>query len=104
MPSLMAPVCIVCNKKFDNMEYLGNHMKNIHSESDHSKIERLTETTKATLEQERFNFFEKNSQTKYLTAVSVDKSSQLKLNIEATSKNIIPWQLQEYHKKKFSLT
>ena len=61
MPSLMAPVCIVCNTKYDSMEHLGNHMKNIHSESDHSKIERLTETTKATLEQERLNFFENNS-------------------------------------------
>ena len=35
------------------MEYLGNHLKNIHSESDHSKIERLTETIKTTLEHEK---------------------------------------------------
>ena len=55
MPSLMAPVCIFCNTKFDSMEYLGNHMKNIHIESPHSRLERLTETIKTTLQQERLN-------------------------------------------------
>ena len=35
-------------------------MKNVHSESDHSRIERLAKTTKATLEQDKLNLLKKN--------------------------------------------
>ena len=43
-PDLPTTQCIICEKSFDKIEYLNVHMRSNHHESDHERIERLTQT------------------------------------------------------------
>ena len=43
-PDLPTTQCIICEKSFDKIEYLNVHMRPNHHESDHERMERLTET------------------------------------------------------------
>ena len=47
MTKIKTPDCTVCNRKFDKIEYLNNHMQKAHNEPDHKRIERLTEAEEA---------------------------------------------------------
>ena len=42
--SFKTPVCTMCNIKFQNFEVLEVHMKKVHLESDHNRLERLSKT------------------------------------------------------------
>ena len=50
--SLRTPVCNLCDKTLNNMEQLNIHMKNVHQESEHERIYRVTATVKSALAQE----------------------------------------------------
>ena len=44
MVSFGTPLCTMCNIKFLNMDILRVHMKSVHQESDHNRLERLLKT------------------------------------------------------------
>ena len=49
MAALKTPVCTLCNMNFSKMEDLNIHMKNIHQETDDTRMLRLTQTVEAGL-------------------------------------------------------
>ena len=51
MPALQNPKCYTCKKTFSKMEYMHTHMKNVHGESDHERLERFTQTLKSVVNQ-----------------------------------------------------
>ena len=44
LPALQTPKCSLCKTTFNNMEYMNTHMKTVHGESDHERIDRLFKT------------------------------------------------------------
>ena len=52
MSSLKSSVCNICDKVFQKLEVLNVHMKMVHQESDHSRIERLAQTIGSALTQD----------------------------------------------------
>ena len=47
MPALKTPKCAICQTTFKDMEYLNTHMKAVHGESDHERLERITQILKS---------------------------------------------------------
>ena len=45
--SIKEPQCVICKNTFRNMEIMNKHMKNVHKETDHMRLERLTQMLKA---------------------------------------------------------
>ena len=52
MTPLTNPTCTMCNRNFQNMEQLQIHMQVIHGESDHERIDRLTDTISVAVKSE----------------------------------------------------
>ena len=47
MSILTKPVCTICNAHIQNMETLRIHMKNVHNESEHEKLDRVQHTVES---------------------------------------------------------
>ena len=62
MDALRIPLCTICNIKFENRMILDTHMKVKHNETQHLRIERLTEGVKKVRQGETsFNSLDKKS-------------------------------------------
>ena len=47
IPAFNTPKCDLCKTIFIKPEYMNTHMKLVHGESDHERLERLTQTLKS---------------------------------------------------------
>ena len=110
MPALQTPKCAICQTTFKDMEYLNTHMKAVHDESDHERLERITQILKSDENKKlmkntsKVTFSEENNHNIKYHVISDDSEEDIDDNICELCDKVLPNKTQKSNHMLFQHT